>query len=31
MLKKRLDGKDNYTIFGSQSDSAAEIHIKAED
>lgn len=30
-VEKRLDGKDNYTIFGSQSDSAAEIHIKAED
>ena len=30
-IKKRLDGKDNYTIFGSQSDSAAEIHIKTED
>ena len=30
-IEKRLDGKDNYTIFGSQSDSAAEIHIKAED
>ena len=30
-IEKRLDGKDNYTIFGSQSDSAAEIHIKTED
>ncbi len=30
-VEKRLDGKDNYTIFGSQSDSAAEIHIKTED
>lgn len=30
-IEKRLDGKDNYTIFGSQSDSAAEIHIMTED
>lgn len=30
-IEKRLDGKDNYTIFGSQSDSAVEIHIKTED
>ena len=30
-IEKRLDGKDNYTVFGSQSDSAAEIHIKTED
>lgn len=30
-IEKRLDGKDNYTIFGSQSDAAAEIHIKTED
>ena len=30
-IEKRLDGKDNYTIFGSQSDSAAEIPIKTED
>ena len=30
-IEKRLDGKDNYTIFGSQGDSAAEIHIKTED
>lgn len=30
-VEKRLDGKDNYTIFGSQSDSAAEIHINTED
>ena len=26
-IEKRLDGKDNYTIFGSQSCSEAEIHI----
>ncbi len=25
-LEKKLDGKENYTIFGSQSNSAAEIH-----
>ena len=30
LAEKHLDGKDNYTIFGSQSDSAAEIHIKKE-
>lgn len=27
-LERRLDGKENYTIFGSQSDPAAEIHIR---
>ena len=27
-IEKRLDGKDNYTVFGSQSDSSAEIHIQ---
>lgn len=26
-VEKRLDGKDNYVVFGSQSDSNAEIHI----
>ena len=26
--ERRLDGNDSYVIFGSQSDSAAEIHIK---
>lgn len=26
-LEKKLDGKSNYTIFGSQSDPQAEIHI----
>ena len=26
-LEKKMDGKENYTIFGSQSDSAAEIHV----
>ena len=30
LAEKHLDGKDSYTIFGSQSDSAAEIHIKKE-
>lgn len=30
LAEKHLDGKDSYTIFGSQSDSAAEIHIKRE-
>ena len=28
VFEKKLSGKDNYTICGSQSDSAAEIHIK---
>ncbi len=26
-LEKKLDGKENYTVFGSQSDPEAEIHI----
>ncbi len=30
-IEKRLDGKENYTIFGSQSDPEAEIHIKKEE
>lgn len=29
-IEKRLDGKDSYTVFGSQSNSTAEIHIKKE-
>lgn len=29
--EKKLDGKDNYTIFGSQTDPAAEIHIQAKE
>lgn len=29
--ESRLDGDENYTVFGSQSDSAAEIHIKKEE
>ena len=28
--EKKLDGKENYTIFGSQTDPAAEIHVKKE-
>ena len=28
LLEKKLDGKKNYTVFGSQSDPEAEIHIK---
>ena len=28
LAERRLDGDDSYVIFGSQSDSAAEIHIK---
>ena len=27
-FEKRLDGDENYTIFGSQTDVDAEIHIK---
>ncbi len=30
-VESRLDGDENYTVFGSQSDSAAEIHIKKEE
>lgn len=30
-IEKRLDGKDNYTIFGSQTDVDAEIRIKKEE
>ena len=30
LAERRLDGNDSYVIFGSQSDSAAEIHIKKE-
>ena len=30
LAEKKLDGKENYTVFGSQSDSAAEIHISKE-
>lgn len=31
LVEKKLEGKGNYTIFGSQSDSSAEIHIRRED
>ena len=30
-LEKKMDGKRNYTVFGSQSDPNAEIHIKTEE
>lgn len=30
LVEKKLDGKDNYTICGSQSDSHAEIHVAKE-
>lgn len=30
LAEKKLDGKENYTIFGSQSDTAAEIHVTKE-
>ncbi len=29
-IEKRLDGKDSYTVFGSQSDPDAELHIAKE-
>ena len=29
-VESKLDGEENYTVFGSQSDSAAEIHIIKE-
>ena len=29
-IEKKLDGKDNYTIFGSQTDMSAEIHVTAD-
>ena len=31
LVEKKLSGKDSYTICGSQSDPAAEIHIKGEE
>jgi len=31
LVEKKLDGNENYTIFGSQSDSSAEIHVKKEE
>lgn len=29
-IEKKLDGKDSYTVFGSQSDPNAELHIEKE-
>lgn len=29
-VEKRMDGKDNYTVFGSQSSADAEIHVHKE-
>ena len=31
LAEKKLDGDENYTIFGSQTDPAAEIHIKGQE
>lgn len=31
LIEKKMDGKANYTVFGSQSDSASEIHIDLEE
>ncbi len=30
LLEKKLEGKKNYTVFGSQTDVDAEIHVKGE-
>lgn len=30
LMERKLDGAENYTIFGSQSDPEAEIHVKKE-
>ena len=30
-VEKRMDGSDNYTVFGSQTDVNAEIHVHQED
>ena len=31
LLEKKMDGKKNYTVFGSQTDFQAEIHINGEE
>lgn len=31
LMEKKLEGKQNYTVFGSQTDPSAEIHIKKEE
>ena len=31
LIEKKIEGKANYTVFGSQSDSVSEIHIKEEE
>lgn len=31
LLEKKLEGKQNYTIFGSQTDPQAEIHVKGDE
>ena len=30
LAEKRMDGKDNYVVFGSQTDANAELHIPKE-
>lgn len=30
-IEKKMDGPDNYVIYGSQSDSGAEIHVKKDE
>ena len=31
LIEKKIEGKANYTVFGSQSDSTSEIHVSKED
>ena len=31
LLEKKMDGKKNYTVFGSQTDFQAEIHVNGEE
>ena len=31
LIERKLEGKENYTVFGSQSDSSAEIHVAKEE
>ena len=31
LIEKKIEGKANYTVFGSQSDSASEIHVEREE
>lgn len=31
LIERKIEGKANYTVFGSQSDSASEIHVELEE